>query len=39
VQIRVAAEHVAGEQEQRAEMAEKVTNAVAELDSRLAELA
>jgi methyl-accepting chemotaxis protein len=39
VQIRVAAEHLAGEQQQRAKTAERLTEAVAELDEQLAELA
>jgi methyl-accepting chemotaxis protein len=39
VQIRSAAEHLAAEQHQRAEMAERITGAVADLDEKLAELA
>jgi len=39
VQIRVAAEHLAGEQEERAQMAGGVTKSVTRLDEELAELA
>jgi methyl-accepting chemotaxis protein len=38
VQIRIAAEHLAGEQQQRAEMAKGVTKAIEKLDEELAEL-
>ena len=38
VQIRIAAEHLAGEQQQRSEMAEGVNRTISKLDEELAEL-